>query len=63
MIRYSSTLQDNKETIMRDRIRDSMITVALAAAAAGACITAPIGRTQAQAPAGRRPTMTAPWIL
>jgi hypothetical protein len=42
---------------MRDRFRDSMITVALTAAAAGAFIAVPIARTQAQAPAA---SVTAP---
>jgi hypothetical protein len=56
-----------KEIIMRQKFSDSMISVAIAAAAAGAVISAPMTRASAQAPAasGMTPTTSAllktPW--
>jgi hypothetical protein len=53
------------ETIMRDRPSSSMLTVAIAAAAAGALVSAPVTRASAQAPAASvtppAPALTTPW--
>jgi len=52
-----------KEIIMREKFSDSMISVAIAAAAAGAVISAPITRASAQAPAASGMTPTASALL
>jgi hypothetical protein len=53
------------ETIMRDRPSSSMLTVAIAAAAAGALVSVPVTRASAQAPAASitppAPALTTPW--
>jgi hypothetical protein len=53
------------ETIMRDRLSSSMLTVAIAAAAAGALVSVPVTRASAQAPAASvtppAPALKTPW--
>jgi len=50
---------------MRDRLSSSMLTVAIAAAAAGALVSVPVTRASAQAPAASvtppAPALTTPW--
>jgi len=50
---------------MRDRLSSSMLTVAIATAAAGALVSVPMTRASAQAPAASvtppAPTLTTPW--
>src|SRR5258706_14815557 len=50
---------------MRDRLSSSMLTVAIATAAAGALVSVPVTRASAQAPAASvtppAPALTTPW--